>query len=97
LPLSRPLPPVVPARPPRRPSAPRSRRMTMRPRSLAALAALVATACTVGPDYQRPAAIVPAAYKEDGWKVGAPQDALDRGAWWSVYGDSILDDLERQV
>jgi len=28
---------------------------------------------------------VPAQYKEAGWKVGEPLDAIDRGAWWSVY------------
>src|SRR3954470_7720 len=49
--------------------------------------ALLLSACTVGPDYQRPAAPVPAVYKEAGWKIGEPFDAIDRGAWWSVYTD----------
>jgi NodT family efflux transporter outer membrane factor (OMF) lipoprotein len=61
-----------------------------------AVAALV-SACTVGPDYQRPDALVPAQYKEAGWKVGEPLDAIDRGAWWSVYRDPLLDDLEKQI
>jgi len=62
------------------------------------IAALVAlSACTVGPDYVRPNAPVPAQYKEAGWKVGEPLDALDRGAWWSVYKDPVLGDLERQI
>src|SRR5205823_14509103 len=60
------------------------------------------TACTVGPDYQRPAAAVPAAYKEASatpvqWQVARPADAGDRGSWWSVYRDPVLDDLERQI
>src|SRR5215472_16802299 len=55
------------------------------------------SACTVGPDYQRPSAPVPAQYKEAGWKVGEPLDAIDRGAWWSIYKDPVLDGLERQV
>src|SRR5215831_1551802 len=55
------------------------------------------SACTVGPDYQRPSAPVPTHYKEAGWKVGAPLDAIDRGVWWSVYKDSVLDGLERQI
>ena len=63
------------------------------------LAAL--TGCTAGPDYRRPSAPVPAAYKEaaarEGWKIGEPRDAVDRGAWWSVYRDPILDGLERQI
>ncbi len=68
-------------------------------RTLAALAALAGlAACTVGPDYVRPPVATPAAYKEiAGWKPGAPQDASDRGAWWSVYKDAVLDELEQRV
>ena len=29
--------------------------------------------------------------------MGEPLDAIDRGAWWSVYKDPLLDDLERQI
>ncbi|HTZ37909.1 MAG TPA: efflux transporter outer membrane subunit [Stellaceae bacterium] len=62
-------------------------------------------ACTVGPDYVRPAAPVPAAYKEAwrpaptvaGWRSARPADGLDRGAWWSIYRDPVLDGLERQI
>src|SRR5262252_9313012 len=54
-------------------------------------------ACTVGPDYQRPDAPVPAQYKEAGWKVGEPLDAINRGAWWSIYKDPVLDGLEKQI
>src|SRR5260370_5463640 len=60
-------------------------------------ALLLLSACTVGPDYQRPSAAVPNQYKEAGWKVGEPLDAIDRGAWWSVYKDPLLDDLEKQI
>src|SRR5215467_8696993 len=55
------------------------------------------SACTVGPDYSRPSAPVPAQYKEAGWKVGEPVDGIDRGAWWLIYKDSLLDDLEKQI
>jgi NodT family efflux transporter outer membrane factor (OMF) lipoprotein len=58
---------------------------------------VIVSSCTVGPDYQRPDAPVPAQYKEAGWKVGEPLDAIDRGAWWSVYKDPLLDDLEKQI
>jgi len=58
---------------------------------------IILSACTVGPDYERPSAPVPAQYKEAGWKVGEPLDAIDRGAWWSVYKDPLLDDLEKQI
>lgn len=55
-------------------------------------------ACTVGPDYVRAPAPVPDQYKElKGWKVATPDDALDRGAWWSVYKDKRLDELASEV
>src|SRR5437016_12782656 len=63
----------------------------------AVVVAVVVSACTVGPDYRRPDAPVPSQYKETGWKVGEPSDAIDRGAWWSVYKDPVLDDLEKQI
>ncbi|MBV9488252.1 MAG: efflux transporter outer membrane subunit [Verrucomicrobia bacterium] len=54
--------------------------------------------CSVGPNYHRPSAPVPSVYKEfKGWKVAAPNDAISRGAWWSMYRDATLDGLERQV
>ncbi len=63
---------------------------------------LMVAACTVGPDYQRPAAAVPAAYKEAGqkvadWQTAQPADASDRGAWWKVYRDPVLDGLAQQI
>jgi NodT family efflux transporter outer membrane factor (OMF) lipoprotein len=55
-------------------------------------------ACTVGPDYVRPAADVPAAYKAESGKRGAPpSSALPRGRWWEIYGDPELDALASQV
>ncbi|HYM73142.1 MAG TPA: efflux transporter outer membrane subunit, partial [Stellaceae bacterium] len=70
-----------------------------------AVALLGLAACTVGPDYQRPDAPVPAAYKEawkpapaeKGWRETRPADAIDRGAWWSIFRDPVLDGLERQI
>ncbi|HEX9301773.1 MAG TPA: efflux transporter outer membrane subunit [Casimicrobiaceae bacterium] len=65
---------------------------------LAATALLALTACTVGPDYVRPAAEAPAAFKEaEGWKPAQPKDQVPRGKWWSVFGDTRLDELEAQV
>src|SRR5216683_6239676 len=67
------------------------------------LAAVVSLAgCTVGPDYQRPEAPVPLAYKEAAqmeanWQVARPADASDRGAWWVVFHDPVLDGLEQQI
>ncbi len=72
-----------------------SRTLARAPAVLAALVLL--TACTVGPDYQRPPAPVPAAFKWQGWKVGEPQDAANRGDWWSIYDDPVLDGLMKQI
>lgn len=54
--------------------------------------------CVAGPDYVRPPAPVPAAYKElQGWTPARPADDIDRGAWWSIYDDPLLDELERRI
>jgi NodT family efflux transporter outer membrane factor (OMF) lipoprotein len=69
------------------------------PRAGAVLALCAALgACAVGPDYQRPALDVGAAYKEGqvevpGWKRAEPRDDADRGKWWLVYDDATLNDL----
>jgi NodT family efflux transporter outer membrane factor (OMF) lipoprotein len=56
------------------------------------------TGCAVGPNYKRPAFDAAAAYKEqDGWKPSEPNDALDRGAWWEIYNDEVLNGLEAQI
>jgi NodT family efflux transporter outer membrane factor (OMF) lipoprotein len=76
-------------------------RRSSRPARL--LAALLAPACvagcTVGPDYERPETPKADSFKEaqDGWKAATPQDDADRGKWWSIYRDPVLDDLEGQV
>ncbi|HEY4127250.1 MAG TPA: efflux transporter outer membrane subunit [Gammaproteobacteria bacterium] len=56
------------------------------------------SACAIGPDYKRPDAQTPAAYKEqDGWKPAAVAAMPGGGQWWKIYGDPVLDDLEAQV
>jgi len=63
-----------------------------------ALALAGLAACEVGPDYERPAAPVPASFKEiDGWKPTQPQDAASGSTWWTIYKDPLLDDLEKQI
>jgi NodT family efflux transporter outer membrane factor (OMF) lipoprotein len=62
------------------------------------LAALPLCGCLVGPTYNKPAAPIAVAYKElAGWKPAAPADTIDRGAWWSVYHDPLLDKLESEI
>ncbi|MCQ4303512.1 efflux transporter outer membrane subunit [Pseudomonas stutzeri] len=60
----------------------------------AAVLALSLSACTLGPDYQRPELPVAAEFKQaEGWKAAAPADVLARGEWWRLYGDAELDAL----
>lgn len=66
--------------------------------ALALPAIFLAAACTVGPDYKRPAATVPAAYKEDSnWRPALPSDTTIRGKWWEAFGDPALNALEEQI
>ena len=52
------------------------------------------SACAIGPDYQRPQVAEPVQYKEaQGWRQANPSDALARGAWWELYGDTQLNGL----
>ena len=71
-------------------------RTTVILRSLLAAAAL--SGCALAPTYERPATPQPAAFKElQGWAPAAPADALDRGPWWTLFNDPVLDGLVRQV
>jgi NodT family efflux transporter outer membrane factor (OMF) lipoprotein len=54
--------------------------------------------CTVGPNYHLPTAPITPTFKEAaGWTPSHPVDALDKGAWWSVFKDPDLDSLEQRV
>jgi NodT family efflux transporter outer membrane factor (OMF) lipoprotein len=60
--------------------------------------ALLLAGCTVGPNYRRPAAEVPATYKEVGdWKPAQPKDQTLAGNWWELFQDPQLNALELQV
>ena len=69
---------------------------------LAVLAALATGGCAVGPAYKLPETPSPAAFKEvatdaekaaAGWTVAAPADTLERGPWWQLFGDPLLNQL----
>jgi NodT family efflux transporter outer membrane factor (OMF) lipoprotein len=63
-----------------------------------ALGLTALSGCMVGPNYNSTAIPAPPAYKEaPGWTAAQPMDGVPKGAWWTVYGDSILDQLEPQV
>ncbi|MFY9805062.1 MAG: efflux transporter outer membrane subunit [Candidatus Acidiferrales bacterium] len=78
------------------------RRETRNRLSLAAMsgaAVLFFAGCTVGPNYVRPSAEVPTAYKElpPDWKPAQPSDAIAKGKWWEIYQDPPLNSLEEQI
>ncbi len=62
------------------------------------MAPLLLSACTAGPDYSKPTAPTPTAYKDPGyWKPAHPKDDTIRGKWWEIYHDPELNALEEQV
>ena len=68
------------------------------PRLAAAGLCLGLGGCMVGPDYATPDAPPSPAFKElAGWEISHPADATNRGDWWSVYQDPVLDGLEQQI
>jgi NodT family efflux transporter outer membrane factor (OMF) lipoprotein len=69
---------------------------------------LISGGCAVGPNYKRPSAVAPPAFKEQppvnfkeaaaaGWKQSQPGDAYSKGRWWELYNDAALNALEEQV
>ncbi len=64
-------------------------------------AALLLAGCSwlrVGPEYRQPAVPLPAHFKQaDGWTAANPADAVARDAWWSLFGDPLLNELAPRV
>jgi len=64
------------------------------------LLALLLAGCAVGPDYQRPGPLASGAPLPDRFKEAAvpmqpaqPADTVERGAWWAVFRDPLLDEF----
>jgi len=59
---------------------------------------LALAGCAVGPDYRRPSLATPERFKEgEGWKLATPADEAERGPWWEMYDDPLLNDLMRRL
>src|SRR5690349_25087124 len=72
--------------------------MTPAPLIVALAASLLAASCTMGPDYARPEARAPAAWKElPPHKTAEPADTQPRGKWWEAFNDPVLNELEERV
>lgn len=69
---------------------------------------LLLSSCLVGPNYVRPKVVGSPEFKEakgkrvagpigKNWKPIEPQDDMDRGQWWKIFNDPVLNDLEDQL
>ena len=70
----------------------------------AAAAAAISTAlaalsgCALTPAYEVPTTPQPSGFKEaQGWQPAAPADALERGPWWELFGDPVLNELAASI
>ncbi|HZZ22780.1 MAG TPA: efflux transporter outer membrane subunit [Roseiarcus sp.] len=62
--------------------------------TLLLIAVAVSGCAPVGPNFERPAAIVSPQFKEiKGWKIATPRANEPKGPWWSVFHDPELDQL----
>ncbi|MDD5579266.1 MAG: efflux transporter outer membrane subunit [Methylobacter sp.] len=65
---------------------------------LTVIVCFLPAACTVGPDYKRPAVPLSAEFKElQGWKQAQPRDHEISGNWWEAFEDPYLNSLEQRV
>ncbi len=64
--------------------------------------------CMVGPNYVPPKLVVPTQFKEakgkeaigqkrKNWKPIKPHDNMNRGEWWKIFNDPVLNELENQL
>ena len=54
--------------------------------------------CTVGPNYKKPAATVPAKWDvQEPFREAAPKDAVPKTTWWTEYHNEELDALENDL
>ncbi len=77
----------------------RSSSASRRKAILCGLAALFLCAgCTVGPNYKRPTAAVPANWEvTKPWREAEPKDAVPKTTWWTVFHDDDLNGMEIEL
>lgn len=67
---------------------------------IACIVCLMMTGCAVGPDFARPTKSTPAQVFERPQSAQAPSKAVEAAfspEWWTLFNDSTLDALERQL
>jgi NodT family efflux transporter outer membrane factor (OMF) lipoprotein len=77
-------------------------RLFLLSRRAAIFCGLAATAlgagCTVGPNYKRPAAPVPANWQvQEPWRQAEPRDTVPKTEWWTLFHDEELNSLETDL
>ncbi len=66
------------------------------PCGLAAL--FLCAGCTVGPNYKKPTAPVPATWQvTEPWRQAEPKDAVPKTSWWTLFRDDELNTLENDL
>jgi outer membrane protein, multidrug efflux system len=59
---------------------------------------LLCGGCTVGPNYKKPSAPVPASWQvTEPWRQAQPKDSVPKTAWWTLFHDDELNGLETQL
>jgi NodT family efflux transporter outer membrane factor (OMF) lipoprotein len=75
--------------------------MILKPARLPLTAVLLLAACKAGPNYVRPSAPITPTFKESvpGFQTATPLDGVDKGQWWTLFGDpelnALVDELQR--
>jgi NodT family efflux transporter outer membrane factor (OMF) lipoprotein len=71
-----------------------------------AVASALLSACSVTPTYKVPETPQQSAFKEApseadkvaaGWTAAAPADTLERGPWWQLFGDPLLNQMAESI
>jgi NodT family efflux transporter outer membrane factor (OMF) lipoprotein len=84
--------------PARQPADGTTSRLSLAPLKLIVAAFALSGCAPVGPNFERPAAIVSPHFKEiRGWKIATPREGEPKGEWWSVFRDPELDQLMPDV
>ena len=66
---------------------------------LSSLVIFAAAAAFAGePKYQKPEVVIPQNWQAPApWREAAPKDSLAKGTWWTLFGDSELNDYEQRA
>ena len=60
---------------------------------------MVSGCANLAPEYRPPEVETPVAFKEGNgvWEPAKPADTLERGPWWELFGDPVLNELAARV